>query len=217
VSPLTDTEAGRIVAREGLASARILCGVGVRFRPQAELTGEASMSLMEPTPRLGLPATMSGYALGPDDGEALWFNGGLGLLKATAAQTDGRYSMFELRVHAGFAAPRHVHANEDEFFLVLAGEVRLQHGDEVIEGAPGSLAYTPRGVSHSFHVDSDEARLFLIFGPAGVEEFFREVATPARTFGPPPSDEPVPGRDSLVAIAARHGQTVVGPPLPPRK
>lgn len=164
--------------------------------------------------RVSLPATTSGYALGPDDGEALWFNGGLGLLKATADQTEGRFTAFELRLPKGFAAPLHVHKNEDEFFLVLSGEIRVQHGDDIIEGVAGSLAYSPRGMSHSFHVDSQEARLLLFFGPAGVEGFFREVATPARSFGPPPADEPVPDRDTLVQIMTRHDQTVVGPPLP---
>lgn len=97
-----------------------------------------------------LPPTTGGYALGPDDGEALWFNGGTGLLKATADQTEGRYAAYELRIPRGFGPPLHVHANEDEFFLVLSGEVHLQHGDDVVEGVPGSLAYTPRGVAHSF-------------------------------------------------------------------
>ncbi len=166
--------------------------------------------------RLPLPRTSSGYALGPDDGEAIWFNGGLGLLKATADQTDGRYTAFELRLPKGFAAPLHIHSNEDEFFLVLSGEIRLQHSEDVFEGVSGSLAYTPRGISHSFHVDSDEARLLLFFGPAGVEGFFRSVATPARWFGPPPADEPVPDRETLVEIMTRHGQTIVGPPLPPK-
>ncbi|HEX2030485.1 MAG TPA: cupin domain-containing protein [Actinomycetota bacterium] len=166
--------------------------------------------------RMSLPPTTSGYALGPDDGEALWFNGGLGLLKATADQTDGRFAAFELRLPKGFASPIHLHEAEDEFFLVLSGEVRVQHGDEVAEGVAGSLAYSPRGVSHGFHVDSEEARLLLLFGPAGVENFFREVATPARSFGPPPPDEPVPDRDTLVQIMSRHAQTVVAPPLPPK-
>ncbi len=166
--------------------------------------------------RLSLPQATSGYALGPDDGEALWFNGALGLLKATSDQTEGRFTMFELRLHKGFAAPLHSHANEDEFFLVLSGEVRLQHGDDIVTGVPGSLAYTPRGVGHSFHIDSEEARLLLFFGPGGVEGFFRSVATPARWFGPPPPDEPVPDRETIVEIMTRHGQTVLGPPLPPR-
>lgn len=33
---------------------------------------------------MSLPQTTGGYGLGPDDGEALWFNGGLQVLKATA-------------------------------------------------------------------------------------------------------------------------------------
>jgi quercetin dioxygenase-like cupin family protein len=132
------------------------------------------------------PHTTRGYALGPDDGEALWFNGALGLLRATAAHTDGRYAAYELRIPRGFGPPLHAHASEDEFFVVLSGAVRLQHDDEVIEGVPGSFAYTPRGVPHAFVADSDEARLLLCFGPAGVEEFFREVGTPAQWVGPRP-------------------------------
>lgn len=166
--------------------------------------------------RQSLPRATAGYALGPDDGEALWFNGALGLLKATADQTDGRFTAFELRLHKGFASPLHIHSREDEFFLVLSGEVRVQHGDDVVEGVAGSLAYTPRGISHAFHVDSEAARLLLFFGPGGVEGFFREAATPARSFGPPPPEEPVPDRDALVEIMSRHGQTVAGPPLPPK-
>ena len=165
---------------------------------------------------MSLPSMTGGYALGPDDGEALWFNGALGILKATAEQTDGRFTAYELRMRKGFGAPLHTHQNEDEFFIVLSGEVRLQHGDEVAECVPGSLAYSPRGNPHSFHIDSDEARLLLLFGPSGVEGFFRDVATPARSLGFPPADEPVPDRARLIEIAARHGQIIVGPPLGPR-
>ncbi len=166
--------------------------------------------------RTSLPQTTSGYALGPDDGEALWFNGGLGILKATADQTEDRFTIFELRLPKGFASPLHVHKNEDEFFLVLSGEIRVQHGDDLIEGVAGSLVYTPRGIGHAFHVDSQDARLLLFFGPAGVEGFFRGVATPARWFDLPPADEPVPDRGTLVEIMSHHGQTVIGPPLPPK-
>lgn len=165
---------------------------------------------------MSLPMTTTGYALGPDDGEALWFNGALGILKATAKQTGGRFTAYELRMPRGFAPPLHAHRNEDEFFLVLSGEVRLQHEDEVVTGLPGTLAYTPPGVGHSFHVDSDEASLLLFFGPAGVEEFFREVATPARWFAQPPADEPRKDPETLIDIMTRHGQTLLGPPLGPK-
>src|SRR6266850_725408 len=99
---------------------------------------------------MSLPGATGGYALGPGEGEALWFNGGLGLLKATADQTDGRFAALELFAPMGFASPLHIHRSEDEFFVVLSGEVRVQHGDDVIEAVAGSVVYGPRDVAHGF-------------------------------------------------------------------
>ena len=165
---------------------------------------------------MSLPQTTGGYGLGPGEGEALWFNGGLGVFKATADQTEGRFVVMELLAPKGFAAPLHIHRNEDEFFVVLSGEVRVQHGDTVTEAAGGSLVYGPRNVAHSFHVDSAEARLLLFFGPAGVEGFFREGGKAARSLGLPPADEPFIDKATLMEIAGRYDQDFVGPPLPPK-
>ena len=62
---------------------------------------------------MSLPGTTTGYGLGPGEGEALGFNGGLGLLKATGDQTEGRFAAMELRAPRGFASPLHVHHRED--------------------------------------------------------------------------------------------------------
>jgi quercetin dioxygenase-like cupin family protein len=165
---------------------------------------------------MSLPSASGPYVLGPDDGEALWFNGALGILKATAAQTDGRFAAFELRPPKGFGAPLHSHEKDYEFFIVLAGDFRLRYDDNIVEAKPGSLVYTPPGVGHSFTADSNDAKLLLVFGPAGPEEFFREVATKARALTLPPVGEPVPSRDEIAEIMKRHGQTILGPPLPPK-
>lgn len=101
---------------------------------------------------MSLQQTTCGYALGPDEGEAVWFDGGLGLLLATGEQTEGRFAAFELRMRKDFCAPLHVHRDDDEFFLVLDGEIRIQLGENVIEGVPGLLVYGPRDVPHSFRV-----------------------------------------------------------------
>ena len=100
--------------------------------------------------------------------------------------------------------------------MVLSGEVRVRHGDTVIEAVGGSLVHGPRDVPHAFHVDSPEARLLLFFGPAGVEGFFREAGKPARSLGLPPADEQFPDKQVLMEIGSRHDQEFVGPPLPPK-
>ncbi len=165
---------------------------------------------------MSLPETTGGYGLGPGEGEALWFNGGLGVVKATAEQTDGRFTVIELLTLKGFASPLHIHRREDELFVVLSGEVRVQHGESIIDAVAGSLVYGPRDVAHAFHVDSAEARLLLVFGPAGVEGFFREGGKPAGSPGLPPPDEQFLAKEALKEIASRYDQEFVGPPLPPR-
>jgi hypothetical protein len=97
-----------------------------------------------------------------------------------------------------------------------SGEVRVKHGETVIEAVAGSLVYGPRNVAHAFRVDSAEARLLLFFGPAGVEGFFREAGKPARSVGLPPADEQFIDREALMQIGNRYGQEYVGPPLPPK-
>ena len=165
---------------------------------------------------MSLPRATGGYGPGPGEGEALWFNGGLAILKATGDQTEGRYAVLELLAPKGFASPIHIHRREDEFFVVLSGEVRVQHGEAVIEAVAGSVVYGPRDVAHAFHVDSAEARLLLFFGPAGVEGWFREGGKPAGSLGLPPADEQFLDKQALKEIASRYEQEFVGPPLPPK-
>jgi quercetin dioxygenase-like cupin family protein len=172
---------------------------------------------MEEESAMSLPQESGGYGLAPGEGEALWFNGGFGVLKATADQTGGQFAAMELRAPKGFASPLHIHRAEDEFFIVLDGEVRLRHGDDVIEAVAGSFVYGPRGVPHAFRVDSDEARLLLFFGPGGVEGFFRDGGKPAAFRGLPPVGEQFLDKEALKEIGTRYSQEFVGPPLPPRE
>jgi quercetin dioxygenase-like cupin family protein len=165
---------------------------------------------------MSLPETREGYGLGPSEGEALWFNRGFGLLKATSELTGGRFAVMELLAPKDFVSPLHVHRSEDEFFMVLSGEVRVQHGDVVSEAVAGSVVYGPRDVAHAFRVDSTEARMLLFFGPGGVEGFFRDAGKPAGFLGLPPADEQFIDKEALMAIGRGYNQEFVGPPLPPK-
>ncbi|HKZ20603.1 MAG TPA: hypothetical protein VJQ57_10870 [Acidimicrobiia bacterium] len=89
-------------------------------------------------------------------------------------------------------------------------------GERVIEGETGTLVYGPRSVPHAFMVDSQEASLLLLFGPAGVEGFFRRAGKPAPSISLPPADEQFLSRDELKSIAGEYGQEFLGPPLQPK-
>ncbi|MEW6144256.1 MAG: cupin domain-containing protein [Thermodesulfobacteriota bacterium] len=113
---------------------------------------------------------------------------------ATGEDTGGAYSLFEALVPPKDPGPPpHIHRNEDEAFYVLKGRFTIFSGDEEFRAEPGDFISLPRGISHSFRSDSDEAgRLLVIVSPSGFEKFFDAVGEPVTDdtkFPPPPSEE----------------------------
>ncbi|MBB4683768.1 cupin domain-containing protein [Amycolatopsis jiangsuensis] len=69
------------------------------------------------------------------------------------------------KVAKGIGSTRwHAHEDEDETFLLLAGELTIQLRAGDVRLRPGDLFVIPRGVEHC-PVAGDEAR-FLIIGPS---------------------------------------------------
>jgi quercetin dioxygenase-like cupin family protein len=155
------------------------------------------------------------YHLGPDEGPALWHLGAMLTFKATAEQTAGRMWAKELLAPRGMAAPVHRHTREDEAFYVLDGEVSVYVGDDVVRAGQGDFLWAPRGVPHTFCVESAQARMLVVSTPGGFDGFFFETGEPAgaRT-APPPASEP-PDLDALVAALDRYGVAVLAPPPAP--
>lgn len=59
----------------------------------------------------------------------------------------------------------HHHEAEDEMFLIVQGQLRIEFRDGVVELGPGELVVVPRGVEHR-PVAEEEVHLVL-FEPAG--------------------------------------------------
>jgi mannose-6-phosphate isomerase-like protein (cupin superfamily) len=57
----------------------------------------------------------------------------------------------------------HDHAHEDELFLVVEGQIRIELRDRVIELGPGELCVVPRGVEHRPVADAEAC--VLLFEP----------------------------------------------------
>jgi mannose-6-phosphate isomerase-like protein (cupin superfamily) len=140
-------------------------------------------------------------------GQQRWFFGMLAELKASAADTGGRYTLVEITAPAGLQAPLHVHYREDEGFYVLDGTVTVQVGEETVELGPGQHAYGPRDIPHRFTIGPDGARMLWVLVPGGFEDLVEEASVPAAApTVPPPSVRPP---ENAAEIVLRHGNELL--------
>ena len=156
-----------------------------------------------------------GYLLGKGEGEAYWLLGMLEIVKISGADTNGKYGLIEVTVRAGEGSPWHVHPDEDEWFFVLEGEFTVYVGEQRLSLSPGSFAFGPKGVPHTFIGETDGAKALIGFQPFHFEGFLHEVGEPAAERVLPPPLEAHPDMGRLLPIAARNGFEILGPPGPP--
>jgi quercetin dioxygenase-like cupin family protein len=156
------------------------------------------------------PAPIS---LARNEGEAIWFLDTLTLIKASGDTTRGGAAIIEQIAPPGSGSPLHVHANEDEWFYVLSGQLTFWVGGTVITADEGSFVYGPRGVPHTFLVSSPgNSRFLIVAQPAGFEHFVRALGVPAAALTLPPEVAVPPPPERMAAAAAQHGIEILGPP-----
>ena len=133
--------------------------------------------------------------------------GGLYRIVATPAETGKTHFAFEATEPPGGGPPLHIHTREEEFFLVLEGEVSFSIGGRILRVGAGGSAFVPRGTPHCFkNTSNGTARLLVLFTPGDIEGFF-EFGAPVD--GAPPSEELILERMQLLAPA--FGLEVLGP------
>jgi mannose-6-phosphate isomerase-like protein (cupin superfamily) len=143
--------------------------------------------------------------------QPLWFIDNLVHIHVDSEQSGGTLALTELRSRRGEMPPLHVHHRDDETFYVVDGELSLFVGREHVILGPGQAALAPRGVPHSYRVESDEVRRLVTNTPAGFEAFIRAVAEPAPVEELPPPGRPLDAA-ALARAAAEVGIEILGPP-----
>jgi len=134
--------------------------------------------------------------------------GGIYRIVATPDETGNAHFAFEALEPPGGGPPLHIHTREDEFFLVLEGEVSFYIDGRVIRAHAGQSAFVPRGAAHCFKNCSDRAaRLLVLFTPGSIEGFFEYGA--ADEDGSAPPNEVLLRR--LDELAPQFGLQVLGP------
>lgn len=144
----------------------------------------------------------------PGAGSTLNILGITHIYKATAAETGGLFSLWELVVPPGDGPPPHTHHHEDEAFYVLSGELvfELEGGNGPRRVGAGGFVFGPRDHRHAFrNVGDREAHLLVLTAPSvGIDQMFAELDA-VTTRGPRDMKE-------IATICANYGVTIAPPP-----
>jgi mannose-6-phosphate isomerase-like protein (cupin superfamily) len=147
------------------------------------------------------------------EGTAVWHLGNLMVFKAVAAATGNRLAVWEELLPHHASPPLHVHHREDEAWYVLDGSLTFRVDDAEMGVETGTFVWAPRGLPHTYRVESQTARLLGLGIPAGFEEFFLTTGRPAAELVIPSS----PGKHSdlqqMISVAHAAGCDIIGPPM----
>lgn len=153
-------------------------------------------------------------AVGAVDGKAYAIAGGSYRIVISGKETGGAYALIEMMVPPGNGPGPHAHAEMQESFYVLEGEVEVKTEAGNYTATKGSFINIPLGgLVHCFKNQSDKmARLLCTVIPAGLEDLFAEIGQPTE-FGvflpPPPLDDAA--RQKLMALAKKYNQKFYPP------
>jgi quercetin dioxygenase-like cupin family protein len=152
--------------------------------------------------------------LGPQQGQTLAVMGSNYRILASRHDTAGAYATIDMLVPPGGGPGPHAHADLEETFFVVAGEVEVKSEFGTNVAAAGAYIRIPKGgVVHSFKNKSAQpARLLCTVVPAGLDEFFKEIGQPVAPgeFLPPPVLDPA-AIQRMQALAQQYGQQVFPP------
>jgi len=154
---------------------------------------------------------------------------GAGMTLKVGEGESGTWSVFEAQVAPGFDVGAHRHAQAEEVFYILDGELDLlafepqnpaaggwqdwqgADGRRVARGGPGSFMFVPPGCPHAFRNPGQvPARMLFLVSPPGHERYLQELAALLAQPGPP-------DQAAIAALRARHDieqltSLVPGPP-----
>ena len=144
-------------------------------------------------------------------GEGLRLQSGPGrdlIFKVTGEDTGGAFDYFIVEIGPKGGPPLHVHHRQEETIQVLKGRFKVRIGDAIFYLQEGGFAYLPSNVPHAFlNLTEAPGEVIVVYTPGGGHKFYEELGPLTRGGSPDPK---VVGQ-----LFAKHGMTLLGPPLSP--
>ena len=149
--------------------------------------------------------------LNKGEGSSFWVLGDLYTFKVTGKETNDAFTIIDQVIAPQGGPPPHIHHREDEAFYILEGRFSFLCGEEQRLFEAGSFVYIPKGTLHTFRNAGDTpGRLLVTITPAGLENFFFAIGTPAAGSATPPPFDPAV-IDRLMGLARKFEMDVMMP------
>ncbi len=105
----------------------------------------------------------------------LVYDAGSARFLVNSEDTNGAWSLVEVKEMPGYRTNLHRHNNTDEAFYVLEGVLTLKINDKVSEYPAGSYILVPRGTAHAQgNFGKVPVKILITFTPGGFEQSFKD-------------------------------------------
>ncbi|PWK75482.1 quercetin dioxygenase-like cupin family protein [Aminobacter sp. AP02] len=148
--------------------------------------------------------------------QILWFGDNLMTIRVPASAGNDQISIIECRMPQGETTPLHVNLCEDEIIHILEGTMCFRVDGRIFLAHAGQTVMAPKGIPHTFRVDSADGATCLIVTQGGdFEQMIRQMSVPAPSATLPPKAERTPETAKrFFEICAKNNIQVIGAPLP---
>lgn len=126
----------------------------------------------------------------PGEGPRGGLAAGVGVIfKIDGQDTGGALSIVEHTFDVGALVPPHSHTLEDEYSIVLEGEIGFRSEDAEAVLGPGGYIIKPRAQVHAmWNAGRVPARMIEVIAPAGFEDFFHAFVEMTAAGAPDPAE-----------------------------
>lgn len=123
------------------------------------------------------------------ESDELDYDAGTARFLASSEDTNGEWSLVELRERPGYHTNLHRHNHTDEAFYVVEGALTVKINEKVTTYAAGSYILIPRGTPHAQgNRGTIPTRVLLTMTPGGFERSFQDRVELFKTVKPDDPD-----------------------------